>query len=196
MSAPIRESTTVWSEFVETGVLDGAMIPVISDAPLKPNDAAVNVLGLVVKATVLQQFIPISVNARERQRWEFTQKFLAPQIEAFKEGYKTPEAAAGFAYEARVLEGIWAAAPYLHNGSVPTLAELLKPAKSRVREFKIGPSYDIVNVGLAVDQTKFDTTLKTGCDDRNSGNSNCGHEYGTKLSPDEKKALLEYLKTL
>lgn len=101
------------------------------------------------------------------------------------------------AYESRVMQGIWAAAPYLHNGSVPTLAELLKPAAQRVRQFKIGPAYDIVNVGLAVEQPQFNYTVTTtGCGDLNSGNSNCGHEFGTHLSDPEKKALLEYLKTL
>jgi mono/diheme cytochrome c family protein len=101
------------------------------------------------------------------------------------------------AYEARVLEGIWAAAPYLHNGSVPTLAELLKPAAQRVKQFKIGPAYDPVNVGLAVDQPQFDYTVNaTDCSDLGSGNSNCGHEFGTQLTAPEKKALLEYLKTL
>jgi hypothetical protein len=100
-------------------------------------------------------------------------------------------------YEARVMEGIWAAAPYLHNGSVPTLAELLKPAAERVKAFKVGPAYDTVNIGLAADQTWFNYTLTTtDCIDRNSGNSRCGHEFGTQLSPDEKKALMEYLKTL
>jgi hypothetical protein len=44
---------------------------------------------------------------------------------------------------------------------------------------------------------QFNYTLTTtGCGNLNSGNSRCGHEFGTQLSPDEKKALLEYLKTL
>lgn len=106
-------------------------------------------------------------------------------------------ATTAFSYESRVLEGIWAAAPYLHNGSVPSLAELLKPASERTAQFKVGPAYDIVNVGLAPEQAKFDYTYKTtDCGDRNSGDSRCGHEYGTWLSAEEKKALLEYLKTL
>ena len=101
------------------------------------------------------------------------------------------------AYEARVLKGIWAAAPYLHNGSVPTLAELLKPPAERVATFKIGPAYDRDNVGLAVEQPQSTFTLQTtDCSNLKSGNSRCGHEYGTKLSPEEKKALLEYLKIL
>jgi len=66
-----------------------------------------------------------------------------------------------------------------------------------VKEFKVGPRYDVDNVGLAVDQTKFDFTLQTtDCSARDSGDSRCGHEFGTKLAPEEKKALLEYLKTL
>ncbi len=101
-----------------------------------------------------------------------------------------------FVYEARVLQGIWAAAPYLHNGSVPSLAELLKPAAQRARAFKIGPVYDTQAVGLAPDQADAFTLVTTGCEDRMSGNSNCGHDYGTQLPDDDKKALLEYLKVL
>jgi mono/diheme cytochrome c family protein len=131
----------------------------------------------------------------------------APLLEGLKmegvqpPGVPAPAAAAAAppkgAYEARVMQGIWAAAPYLHNGSVPTLAELLKPASERVKAFKVGPTYDTVNVGLAVEQTQFNYILTTtDCSDRNSGNSRCGHEFGTQLSDQEKKALLEYLKTL
>lgn len=100
-------------------------------------------------------------------------------------------------YEARVLRGIWAAAPYLHNGSVPSLTELLKPAAQRVRSFELGPEYDPQTVGLAATQPQTRFTLHTtGCDDIQSGDSNCGHEYGTHLPDEDKRALLEYLKTL
>jgi len=101
------------------------------------------------------------------------------------------------AYEARVLQGVWAAAPYLHNGSVPTLAELLKPSAQRTSHFCLGAKYDVENVGLAATQDASSPALTvTGCSDLNSGNSNCGHEFGTSLSDQDKKALLEYLKTL
>jgi RoxA-like, cytochrome c-like len=100
-------------------------------------------------------------------------------------------------YEARVLRGVWAAAPYLHNGSVPTLVELLKPAAERIASFKSGPAYDPVAVGLAKEQPSVSATLTTtDCSDRSSGNSRCGHEYGTTLQAGEKQALLEYLKKL
>jgi hypothetical protein len=101
------------------------------------------------------------------------------------------------AYEARVLLGIWAAAPYLHNGSVPTLVELLKPSAQRKSQFSVGRKYDIEDVGLAAAQGQpSETRSVTDCNDNHSGNSRCGHEYGTSLSDQDKKALLEYLKTL
>ena len=202
----------------QTGALEGAWIPDTAPPfhtpPLKPVDAAVSVLGVAVKGAVAQHFVPIFVTPQQREhidqvlpRLNELLPLLAEEkrkIEALKGAFPaegTAKAASApapeFKYEARVMEGIWAAAPYLHNASVPTLAELLKPAAERVKEFKVGPRYDIDNVGLAVDQTKFDFTLQTtDCSARDSGDSRCGHEFGTKLSPEEKKALLEYLKTL
>jgi hypothetical protein len=101
------------------------------------------------------------------------------------------------AYEARVLQGIWAAAPYLHNGSVASLADLLKPPAQRKSQFSVGPEYDIENVGLATTQAQpSETRYLTDCSDLNSGNSRCGHDYGTALRDEDKKALLEFLKTL
>ena len=102
-----------------------------------------------------------------------------------------------YPYESRVLQGIWAAAPYLHNGSVPTLADLLNPVILRPLVFQVGPAYDTSRVGLASSQTKLNFTyLTTDCLLRNSGNSRCGHEYGTLFTSSEKTALLEYLKQL
>jgi hypothetical protein len=94
-------------------------------------------------------------------------------------------------YKARPLNGIWATAPYLHNGSVPTLTELLKKSGDRKATFHVGGlEFDPVNVGFVEDMTKplFDTSV--------TGNSNKGHEYGVDLSHQEKKALIEYLKSL
>jgi hypothetical protein len=71
-------------------------------------------------------------------------------------------AATGGAYESRVLEGIWAAAPPPPHGSVPTLAQLLTPAAQRVQTFAGGPDYDEVNIGLTPTQTQFDYTIPTG----------------------------------
>jgi len=116
--------------------------------------------------------------------------------------YKIPAPSDPIVFESRVLHGIWATAPYLHNGSVPTLWELLKPPAARVASFKIGAAYDLDDVGLAAEQKQFGTyVLQTTADcdaakKDSSGNSRCGHDYGTWLRDDEKKALLEYLKGL
>ncbi|MHC2255601.1 hypothetical protein ACVILK_005293 [Bradyrhizobium embrapense] len=94
-------------------------------------------------------------------------------------------------YDALVLQGIWAAAPYLHNGSVPTLAEFLKPSGQRKSQFSVGRKYDIENVGLAATQAPLSDTLSvTDCSNISSGNSRCGHEYGTSLSDQDRMALL------
>lgn len=182
----------------KSGVLEGAKIPFLAK-PLKPVDTAFNILGTSVIGSILQHYVPVLMKTEGQAEAKEPQSPFSPETESLKDAFHAPMAGAtpSYAYESRVLEGIWAAAPYLHNGSVPTLAELLKPAAERVSSFKVGPAYDLVNVGLAVDQTKFDYTLQTtDCGDRNSGNSRCGHEFGTTLSPDEKKALLEYLKML
>ena len=80
---------------------------------------------------------------------------------------------------------------------MPTLADLLNQATERPVSFQVGPAYDIDRVGLATVQTRFNDTLTTtDCADRNSGDSRCGHEFGTQLKPEDKRALLEYLKQL
>ncbi len=95
-------------------------------------------------------------------------------------------------YVARSLSGIWATAPYLHNGSVPTLADLLLPPEERPSQFWIGAGeFDRERVGLQSIEGKgfhFETTLP--------GNGNIGHLYGTEFSTNEKRDLVEFLKSL
>ena len=100
------------------------------------------------------------------------------------------------AYKARPLEGIWATAPYLHNGSVPTLYDLLLAVEQRPQTFMTGTrAYDPKKAGYetaaaaAGNSFTFDTSL--------SGNSNKGHVYGVGgLTEAQRLQLLEYLKTL
>jgi hypothetical protein len=100
-----------------------------------------------------------------------------------------------FAYKARPLDGIWATAPYLHNGSVPTLYDLLLPPAQRPRSFSMGTrEYDPVRVGYRTDVSGADsfTFNATG-----PGNSNEGHDYNVgQLTEEQRLALLEFLKTL
>lgn len=99
-------------------------------------------------------------------------------------------------YIAQFLDGIWLRAPYLHNGSVPTIRDLLEPVANRPGVFNRGYDvYDSVNVGFVTQGEKAEIEgVKFSVADR--GNSNRGHEYGTQLSPDQKDALVEYMKIL
>jgi hypothetical protein len=109
--------------------------------------------------------------------------------------FKPP--AAAHAYESRVLQGISATAPYLHNGSVPNLRELLKPATQRVSVFKVGSRvFDPNNVGFMTDKSPFANGTFVADPTNADGNGNGGHEYGTTLSEDDRWAIIEYLKTL
>jgi len=99
-------------------------------------------------------------------------------------------------YAAMPLDGVWARAPYLHNGSVPTLRHLLEPVERRPEAFWRGYDvYGYADGGFIWDGPdasragfRFDTSQK--------GNSRAGHLYGVALKPAEKESLLEYLKTL
>lgn len=105
------------------------------------------------------------------------------------------------AYKARPLDGIWATAPFLHNGSVPTLYDLLLPVAERPTTFWVGNrEFDPVKVGFVSSEpsdgkasqlsTRLDKIMSTG-------NSNYGHDYDNALmTDDERWALVEYMKTL
>lgn len=96
-------------------------------------------------------------------------------------------------YKARPLNGIWATAPFLHNGSVPTLWHLLLPAASRPTSFYVGSrEFDPVNVGQRTTEVPGAFLFQTNVD----GNRNSGHEWGTRLAEEDRWALLEYLKSL
>ena len=98
-------------------------------------------------------------------------------------------------YKARPLDGIWATAPYLHNGSVASLHELLLPAPARMKVFHIGSmDFDPAKVGFDPSPAPGTTLLDTSL----PGNSNAGHDtYGNySFSEDDRRALIEYLKTL
>lgn len=100
-------------------------------------------------------------------------------------------------YIAPPLDGVWVTAPYLHNGSVPNLETLLNSKKRPAfweRNFE-NPTYDYTEVGWVykqqdkqVNKSTYNTTLK--------GYGNHGHTFGDKLTDAERKAVIEYLKTL
>jgi hypothetical protein len=144
----------------------------------------------------------VGTDAHREQQWTQSQVDSWKQMAAdYKRKYDAKWTFDTFAknpgYVAVLLDGVWLRGPYLHNGSVPSLRDLLNPPGARPKQFYRG--YDVLdaqNVGFVSDVKEFqgqpfflyDTTLP--------GNGNQGHEFGTKLPDDQKKALLEYLKTL
>ncbi len=142
--------------------------------------------------------IPIAEIGTDRHRLDMWTPASAVAYNAYGDGHswKFSHFRTGGGYVAVALEGLWLRAPYLHNGSVPTLTDLLAPESERPRLFWRGYDvYDPVRVGFVSggDQAKqagtpFDTSLP--------GDSSAGHRYGTTLSAEQKRALLEYLKTL
>ena len=105
-------------------------------------------------------------------------------------------------YKAAPRDGVWATPPFLHNGSVPNLYEMLIPAKERTKKFYVGREFDPVKVGL-------DTSGKSGTfllDTSLPGNSNAGHSFengprgngviGPLLTDQQRWAIVEYLKSI
>ncbi len=105
-------------------------------------------------------------------------------------------------YKAAPRDGVWATPPFMHNGSVPNLYEMLIPAAERTKKFCLGRDFDPVKVGV-------DTSCKSGTymiDTSLIGSSNRGHSFenaplgngviGPLLTEDERWALVEYLKSI
>lgn len=144
-------------------------------------------LGAVVQEAVENWYRKNGVSERDRQRFD---------------GYLPNCLQAPDVYKARPLNGIWATAPFLHNGSVPNLYALMSPVDERPTTFYVGNlEFDPIKVGYEMDKQKglflFNTNKKA--------NSNAGHEFnnlersgviGPLLNDNERKALVEYLKTL
>jgi mono/diheme cytochrome c family protein len=107
-------------------------------------------------------------------------------------------------YLAPPLDGIWASAPYFHNGSVPTLWHLLRPDQRPKVWNRINSEYDSTRVGLKVeehaetppDALRSNADRRRYYDTQRFGKSAAGHTYPSDLTEAEKVALLEYLKTL
>ncbi|MES2057825.1 MAG: di-heme-cytochrome C peroxidase [Pseudomonadota bacterium] len=191
----------------DPGVLKGAHIPFLTK-PIKNPATTFSLLGVAVGGAILQSgsWVPAiwhDLGAKPNPNMSMAIQAPMPSDDvkkalddSFNEAAAAP-ADGKHRYESRVLFGIWATAPYLHNGSVASLADLLRPASQRAASFKVGAAYDTQAVGLAAVQPGLNSDrVTTGCEDLNSGNSRCGHEFGTTLSDADKLALLEYLKML
>jgi hypothetical protein len=207
----------------QTGILEGALSPNPPGSRLSNPAATGDVLATTVVGALVNEAFPFPPKLPNPNSgvWQAIRKdlenlfsdserapdlvsLLDPKVRADLRSHVESRLANMFkvpgeprAYESRVLHGIWATAPYLHNGSVPNLWELLTPPDQRKPFFMVGSKvYDRVNVGYVTDSSPFkDGKLVVGSG-AEPGNSNAGHDFGKDLTDDDRWALIEYLKQL
>lgn len=152
-----------------------------------------------------EKIVPLSVVQTDTARWES----LTPEMRGsykiswFSNYGEKDSIAAPEGYVAQPLHGIWASAPYLHNGSVPTLWHLFNPSQRPTVWKRTETGYDQEKIGLEVESfaelppgVKGAKQKRHYFDTRLFGKSAVGHTFPDELSADEKAAVLEYLKTL
>jgi mono/diheme cytochrome c family protein len=159
------------------------------------------------KWTYPNKIVPLDRIGTDRSRFDgITRKFGDYYVKSwFNEDYPIRETDG---YQAPPLDGIWATAPYFHNGSVPTVYHVLN-SKARPKLFTRSyrtdlDAYDADKLGWKVevltdkpDAKKLSPIeFRKIYDTTQPGRGNGGHTYGDKLSDDERKAIIEYLKTL
>jgi cytochrome c5 len=210
----------------DTGILERLSLPQWTGwNALGSKAPPVDILANVVGNTLLQELASLDLSngvlkavlqdlgrSSTASDVKFANQFIREKVRML---YKQPPSEPGAAYESRVLTGIWAAAPYLHNGSVPNLMALLTQENLRPSRFALGSNqFDAKCVGLTTDTHQTDSNQKdctptsantslltytfvaSACEGPTNGDGNCGHPYGTDLLPNEKWALIEFMKGL
>lgn len=142
--------------------------------------------------------VPIERIGTDRHRLDsYTPVFAANQYALFPDSqYRFKRFVKTNGYANHPLDGIWARAPYLHNGSVPTLRDLLEPPERRPAVFYRGHDvFDRARVGFVSTVAEEDGRPFFRYDTAVPGNGNGGHLYGISLTDEDKQAIVEYLKT-
>ena len=177
----------------QTGKLEGAFLSVFRWPPIDPprfgaSATAEEVLSHTVKGVILGGWKDAPQDELSQVEYQSRKVVRAVAIDK----------PLGGTYKGRPLNGIWATAPYLHNGSIASLYQLLLPPRERLASFSIGTrQFDPVNVGYRVAVPGFPKYEARDAQGKAiPGNSNEGHEYGTALPDDQRWDLVEYLKSL
>ena len=177
----------------KTGFLKGTFEYVIAGDRFGDEAPALGIVTNTVLRTLIGELVPLRVGGSEKERFIRLQGELVNRKIDAKALMSRDGEGPKLQYKARPLNGIWATAPYLHNGSVPSLSELLLPPEQRSKKFAVGRrEFDPQNVGFQTADAPGTFTFDTA----RAGNSNSGHVYGTTRSADDRKALLEYLKSI
>lgn len=149
--------------------------------------------------------VPLDVVGTDPARWESLTPLLRMgyQFSWFAHHGEKKVIADTDGYVAQPLDGIWASAPYLHNGSVPTLWHLFHPDQRPVVWKRTESGYDHEKIGLEITEydelppdVKSAKERREYFDTRKFAKSAQGHLFPDQLTEDEKTAVLEYLKTL
>ena len=192
-------ATNITTSMAKTGLLEGQpLLPLTKYIPslgvierFGPESTTHKVVGNGVVGVLRQELgiidlvkgLPAYIKAAKKN-------VLLPGCDLKKEGKKCLRPPR---YKARPLNGIWASAPFLHNGSIPNLWELLKKPGQRVDKFYVGSwVMDPMHVGFVTDKGAATSLYDTS----QPNNSNQGHTYGTDLAESEKWDLIEYIKSL
>lgn len=145
------------------------------------------------------EVIPVDRVGTDPLLWQRTVHDAESRLEWFNASVygKTAHLEPTEGYVAQPLRGVWATAPYFHNGSVPTLAAVIDSRKRPVRWSRSGDSndYDEQQVGwrFTEEASRWGSAVY---DTTRPGFGRQGHLYGDALSEGERTALLEFLKTL
>jgi len=144
------------------------------------------------------RLVPIAEIGTDRNRLDTWTQAAADEANAKVKsiGIIRPNMVKQQGYQSPPLDGLWMRAPYLHNGSVPTLSDLMLPDADRPKAFYRGYDvYDPAKVGFVTSGP--DAEREGWLEDTSvRGNGNQGHDYGVGLPAGDKAALVEYLKTL
>jgi mono/diheme cytochrome c family protein len=150
-----------------------------------------------IGAAQIGQVTPLAEIGTDPERLRSFSAELAARMNTLGEGYpwKFSHFRKTEGYANMPLDGLWLRAPYLHNGSIPTLRALLFPETRPAEFYRAYDVYDWVDVGFVSggpdaqrEGVRFDT--------REKGNANTGHTYGQEIPAAQREDLLEYLKTL
>ena len=173
-------------EFMITGDLSAYLPPPYTGKAVVPADVFKRTLAARLAAKAVE---PLKLGEAE-----------AADLHGFHELPQPP--APVDVWKAAPRDGVWATPPFLHNGSVPSLYEMLIPAKERTKKFYVGREFDPIKVGIDTSGNSGTFLLDTSL----PGNSNAGHSFedgprgdgvvGPLLTDEQRWAIVEYLKSI
>ncbi|MFG1343666.1 di-heme-cytochrome C peroxidase [Xanthobacter autotrophicus DSM 431] len=197
--AKVKTDPKMIANFTDRFARPGVLAPLLANAPHTAD-------GQVRAAAVLLATVSAVTENDLRARGITGDARKAAYGWRFSPGSNTPQSGwlQTAAYKAGPLAGVWATGPFLHNGSVPTLYDLLSPEEERPARFYVGSKrLDTEKLGFVSAPDAFTEKERAGLflfDTSLPGNSNRGHVFPdpsvAKLSPEDRFAIIEYLKIL